>query len=176
MRQSRFAGGGQGATHEVHCCGHAGHMTVSGWFFGLLFLVLGRFSDASVTRKLQFSTVVVGWIDFENLRPTKDIVNEQGWFSISIWQRHEGGLDCIVHDQQSVEGVSVTVSFAFPSPTTNELKKGAGGCGRFKCFANLIEVVETECVFLPFHVLGDCSGKRRNKRFKILLSDFINEM
>ena len=74
-------------------------MTVIGWFFGLVFLVLDRFSDASVMRKLQFSTVVVGWIDFENLRPTKDIVNEQGWFSITIRQRHEGGLDCIVCDQ-----------------------------------------------------------------------------
>ena len=83
-------------THEVHCHGCAGHMTVGGWFFGLVFLVLDRFSDTSVTRKAQFSTLVVGWIDFKNPRPTKDIVDEQGWFSIFIWQRHEGGLDCIM--------------------------------------------------------------------------------
>ena len=68
------------------------------------------------------------------------------------------------------------VSFAFPGPTTNELEEGPGGCGSFKCFANLIEVVEIKCVFLPFHALRNCSGKRRNVRFKILSSDFINEM
>ena len=68
------------------------------------------------------------------------------------------------------------VSFAFPGPTTNKLKKGLGGCGRFKCCANLLEVVEIEIIFLPFHALRDCSGERRNVRFEVPLSDFINEM
>ena len=70
----------------------------------------------------------------------------------------------------------MTISFAFPSPTTNKLKKRSGGCGRFECSANLLEVIEIEIVFLPFHALGCCSGKRRNVWFEILLSDFINEM
>ena len=70
----------------------------------------------------------------------------------------------------------MTVSFTFPGPPTDELEEGPGGCGSFKCFANLIKVVEIECIFLPFHVLANSSGKRGNVRFEILLSDFINNM